>query len=164
MAPDRVCTHPEPLMNALLLRIATQLPPPARNLISEARIRVFVQFLMFGTVGVLGWMVDTATVYALRGTLGLYGAGMVSYLVAASCNWLCNRLWTFRGHGDGPAHRQWARFLGANIFGFILNRGAYVLLVTFVALCARQPIYATAAGAVAGMFVNFGLSRTLVFR
>jgi putative flippase GtrA len=151
-------------MHILLLRIATQLPPPARDLVTEARVRVLVQFLMFGTVGTLGWMVDTITVYSLRNTLGLYGAGMVSYVVAASCTWLCNRLWTFRGHGSGPAHRQWARFLGANIFGFILNRGTYALLVTFVALCARQPVFATAAGAVAGMFVNFGLSRALVFR
>jgi putative flippase GtrA len=151
-------------MHALLLRIVAQLPAPARGLATEDRIRLLVQFLMFGTVGTFGWMVDTVTVYSLRGALGLYGAGMVSYLVAASATWICNRLWTFRGHGSGPAHHQWARFLGANLFGFILNRGAYALLVTFVALCARQPIFATAAGAIAGMFVNFGLSRAIVFR
>ncbi len=151
-------------MNALLLRIATQLPPPARDLATEARIRMLVQFLMFGTVGTFGWMLDTATVYALRGQLGLYGAGLVSYLVAATGTWLCNRLWTFRGKGGGPAHRQWARFLAANAFGFTLNRGTYALLVTFVAVCAAQPIFATAAGAIAGMFLNFSLSRAMVFR
>jgi putative flippase GtrA len=46
----------------------------------------------------------------------------------------------------------------------VLNRGTYALLVTFVPLCAEQPVYAVAAGAVAGMFVNFGLSRRVVFR
>jgi putative flippase GtrA len=151
-------------MHALLLRLATQLPPPARNFATEARIRTFVQFLMFGTVGTFGWVLDTATVYALRHQLGLYGAGLVSYVVAATGTWLCNRLWTFRGSGSGPAHRQWARFLAANAIGFVLNRGTYALLVTFVALCAAQPVFATAAGAIAGMFVNFGLSRTIVFR
>ena len=70
-------------------------------------------------------------------SLGLYGAGLVSYFVAATGTWLFNRLWTFRGRGSGPAHRQWARFLAANLLGFTLNRGTYALLVTFVALCAR---------------------------
>jgi len=69
-----------------------------------------------------------------------------------------------RGSGSGPAHRQWARFLAANAVGFVLNRGTYAVLVTFVALCAAQPVFATAAGAIAGMFVNFTLSRTMVFR
>lgn len=151
-------------MNALLLRLATQLPAPARDLATEARIGMLVQFVMFGTVGTFGWLLDTTIVYALRGRLGLYGAGLVSYLVAATGTWLCNRLWTFRGSGSGPAHRQWVRFLTANAFGFMLNRGTYALLVTFVALCAAQPIFATAAGAIAGMFVNFSLSRTMVFR
>jgi len=151
-------------MNALLLRLARELPAPMRRFASPARIGVLVQFLMFGSVGVAGFVVDTATVYALRHALGLYGAGMAAYLVAASVTWILNRLWTFRGQGTGPVHRQWARFLAVNMSGFVLNRGAYALLVTFVPLCAEQPVYAVAAGAVAGMFVNFGLSRRVVFR
>ncbi|HET6198461.1 MAG TPA: GtrA family protein [Acetobacteraceae bacterium] len=151
-------------MNALLLRLARELPAPMRRFASPARIGVLVQFLMFGSVGVAGFVVDTATVYALRHALGLYGAGMAAYLVAASVTWILNRLWTFRGQGTGPVHRQWARFLAVNMSGFVLNRGTYALLVTFVPLCAEQPVYAVAAGAVAGMFVNFGLSRRVVFR
>jgi putative flippase GtrA len=84
--------------------------------------------------------------------------------VAATVTWLLNRVWTFRGLGDGPVHQQWARFLGVNLGGFVLNRGAYALLVTFVALCAEQPVYAVAAGALVGMFLNFSLSRAIVFR
>ena len=119
---------------------------------------------MFGTVGMVGFLVDTATVYALRRALGLYGAGMAAYVVAATVTWILNRVWTFRGLGSGPVHHQWARFLVVNLGGFVLNRGTYALLVTFVALCAEQPVYAVAAGAIAGMFVNFGLNRTMVFR
>jgi len=151
-------------MHALLLRLAAQLPSPARTWATEARIRTLVQFLMFGAVGAFGWVLDTATVYALRAELGLYGAGVVAYFVAASGNWLLNRIWTFRGSGSGAMHRQWARFLAANGVGFVLNRGTYAVLVTFVAVCAAQPAYATAAGALAGMFVNFSLSRAIVFR
>jgi putative flippase GtrA len=152
-------------MHTLLLRLATQLPPPVRFIATPRRIRTLVQFLMFGTVGTLGFMVDTATVYALRGSIGLYGAGMAAYLAGATTTWLFNRLWTFRGLGRGGAvHRQWAKFLVVNLAGFVLNRGTYALLVTFVPLCAEQPVFATAAGAIAGMFVNFSLSRSMVFR
>ena len=129
-------------MHALLLRLATQLPPPVRQFASPARIAMLVQFLMFGTVGMVGFLVDTATVYALRRSLGLYGAGMAAYVVAATVTWILNRVWTFRGLGSGPVHHQWARFLVVNLGGFVLNRGTYALLVTFVPLCAEQPVYA----------------------
>ena len=109
-------------------------------------------------------MVDTATVYALRHALGLYGAGLVAYLLAASMNWLLNRIWTFRGLGSSRAHRQWGLFMITNLAGFALNRGTYALLVTFLVAAADQPVIATAAGAAAGMLVNFDLSRRLVFR
>jgi putative flippase GtrA len=150
-------------MHALLIRLATQLPPPARQYATPARILALVQFMMFGTVGIVGFLADTATVYALRYSLGLYGAGAVAYGVAATTTWILNRLWTFRGKGTGPAHRQWARFLLVNLGGFALNRGAYAALVTFVPLCAAEPVFAVGAGAIAGMFLNFSLSRTMVF-
>lgn len=125
---------------------------------------MLMQFFRFGTVGAFGFLVDTATVYATRGVLGLYGAGVVAFLVAASMNWALNRVWTFRGLGHGAAHRQWAMFLAANSVGFVLNRGAYFILITISALCAANPVIAVGAGSITGMFANFTLSRRIVFR
>jgi putative flippase GtrA len=132
--------------------------------LSPAQRVVAAQFIRFGMVGGMGFVVDTATVYALRGVLGLYGAGIAAYAVAATGNWALNRIWTFKGQGSAAAHRQWALFFVTNLAGFALNRGTYALLVTYVALAADQPVIATASGAVAGMFVNFYLSRRVVFR
>ena len=140
------------------------LPPTLRRNITASRLVLLRQFLRFGVVGTLGFIIDTITVYSLRHRLGLYGAGVLAYVIAASANWVLNRLWTFRGQGSGPAHRQWAAFMLTNLAGFTLNRGTYALLVTFAASAADQPIIATAAGAIAGMFVNFTLSRRWVFR
>ncbi len=132
--------------------------------VGPARAIVLLQFLKFGVVGTFGFVVDTSTVYALRGSLGLYGAGAAAYLTAASGNWVLNRIWTFRGKGGQPAHRQWALFLMANLVGFMLNRGTYAILVTFVPRCAAEPVWAVAAGSIAGLWTNFFLSRKLVFR
>ena len=140
------------------------LPRSLHRRATPARLILAAQFIRFGAVGLIGLIIDTATVYGLRHQLGLYGAGMAAYVVAASSNWVLNRIWTFRGHGSGPAHRQWAMFMITNLAGFVLNRGTYVLLVTFMAAAAAQPVIATAAGCAAGMFVNFTLSRRLVFR
>lgn len=131
---------------------------------STTQFVILAQFFRFGIVGLIGLAIDTACVYGLRAALGLYGAGMVAYGVAATSTWVLNRLWTFRGLGSGPAHHQWVKFMLANLIGFVLNRGTYALLVTFVAAAAMQPIIATAAGSIAGMFVNFTLSRRVVFR
>ncbi len=132
--------------------------------VTPARLVLATQFIRFGAVGLIGLIIDTATVYGLRHAFGLYGAGLIAYVAAATGNWVLNRIWTFRGQGEGPAHRQWAMFMVANLAGFVLNRGTYVLLVTFSTAAADQPVIATAAGAVAGLLVNFSLSRRLVFR
>jgi putative flippase GtrA len=152
-------------MTAFLLRISAWLPDSLRAHASETRVRVLVQFFMFGTVGLVGFVIDTGTVYALRHAVGLYVAGLAAYFTAATGTWFCNRSWTFRHIGrSDPWHLQWRRFLAANLSGFVINRGVYALLVTFVAVAARQPVIAVFAGAMAGMTLNFNLSRKMVFR
>jgi putative flippase GtrA len=152
------------ILLTLLARLASKLPPRLQPLASPERQALLAQLMMFGTVGVAGLIADTATVYALRGTAGLYAAGLAAYLSGATTTWALNRHWTFRGLGEGSALRQWARFLGANMAGFTLNRGTYFALITFAPVCARNPVLATSAGAVCGMALNFTASRKLVFR
>jgi putative flippase GtrA len=135
-----------------------------RRTATPERRAVLGDFLRFGAVGTSGFVIDTAVVYALRGWLGLYGAGGVSFFVGATANWLLNRVWTFRGRGGGPAHRQWLMFMVTNLLGFVLNRGTYAALVTFSPVCADNPVLAVAAGCLAGLATNFSLSRRLVFR
>ena len=152
-------------VTAFLLRLSAWLPGPLRVHASEARIGLLVQFGMFGLVGLVGFVIDTATVYGLRHWVGLYVAGLAAYFTAATGTWLFNRLWTFRHVvTSGPWYRQWARFLTANLSGFVINRGIYALLVTFVDVAAREPVIAVFAGALAGMTLNFNLSRKFVFR
>jgi putative flippase GtrA len=137
--------------------------PPITTLAGSRRT-VIAEFFRFGSVGAIGFLVDTATVYALAGALGLYGAGVIAYLAAASTNWALNRIWTFRGRGQGHAAWQWARFLVANTGGFVVNRGVYAVLIAFLPAVHAHPVLAVAAGAIAGMGLNFFSSRRFVFR
>ncbi len=126
--------------------------------------RIVGEFGRFGAVGTLGFIVDTATVYGLRAMMGLYAAGIAAYMVAATVTWAANRHWTFRDAHKAPAHRQWVQFLSVNLIGFIVNRGVYSALIWRTQICETYPIIAIAAGALAGMILNYRLSRSLVFR
>lgn len=128
------------------------------------RVRI-VPFLKFGMVGVTGLMWDTLAVYGFRPLLGLTGATLLAYFIAASMNWLANRLWTFRHvvHADRPLV-QWARFLMANSLGFVMNRGMVFTLFLVAPLCRTIPVLALAAGSLTGLVANFTLSHRMVFR
>lgn len=132
----------------------------------RTRPEIIDQFLRFGAVGGLGFLVDWGTVSLLRAPLGLTAATLIAYFVAATENWFLNRFWTFRFSAASNQHMvlQWLRFLLANSFGFLLNRGMVFLLYATVPLAVRHPVIALAAGALCGMTANFNLSRRLVFR
>ena len=132
--------------------------------LTPQRRRLLWSFLRFGIVGASGVPVDTPVVYICRTSLGLYAAGGIAYLVAATWTFAFNRLWTFRAHAAGPIWRQWLAFLGANLSGLVLNRGTFFLLVTISPLCRDNPVLAVGAGALSGMFANFFATRRLVFR
>ncbi len=153
------------------------MPEPAANLAAlpdvppVAAKRPFMhplamQFLKFGVVGTAGFVVDNAFVYTAHFVfgIGLILAGLLSFFVAGSCNWFLNRIWTFRGASRGRLHYEWMRYLATNAAGFGLNRGVYVALITTSPLCNLHPVLALAAGSIAGLGVNFVMSRRIVFR
>jgi len=153
-------THPAPQ------RAPPLAPPLAAKPPQGGPRRLIGQALRFGTVGVIGFAVDTATVYLAHFLAGadLYTAGALAYVVAATTTWALNRAWTFAdAPRDRPA-RQWAVFLAVQLAGFALNRGTYAALVTFLPLAATHPVIAVAAGSIAGMGVNFLTARLIVFR
>ena len=124
------------------------------------------QFLRFGVVGTIGFVVDAATLTAMMALgLGPYWGRIVSYLAAATTTFALNRAWTFRDRrGAGPVTAQWGRFLAVNLVGFAVNYGVYAASLALSPMAARSPVLGVAAGSLAGMLLNFALSRRLVFR
>jgi putative flippase GtrA len=129
-----------------------------------ARLGVPADFVRFGIVGCFGFCWDTGTVYALRGVVGIYVAGALGFVVAASANWVMNRWWTFRDATHDAMHVQWLRFVGVNSIGFVFNRGVFFALVALYATVRHQPVLGIMAGSAAGLTFNYFLSKTFVFR
>jgi putative flippase GtrA len=123
------------------------------------------QLLSFSMVGAAGFIVDAAGLYFAMHVLGagLYGGRVISYLVAATATWALNRRYTFRAQRSQNRLKEWGRFLAANTVGGLVNYVTYAALVTTDALSALYPVIGVAAGSVAGLTVNFCLSRFFVF-
>lgn len=122
-------------------------------------MQMLMQFWRFAAVGLSGFVLDTAVVYALRAMLGPYFAGIFAYFVAATNNWIWNRIWTFSAAASAPALRQWMTYIVANTIGFVCNRGVYALCIWRFKFPYDQPVIALAAGTAAGTIINFFLTR-----
>ena len=127
---------------------------------------LIIQFIKFGMIGVIGFIVDYGMLHVGIDILGLgrYWSALFSFPFAVTATWIGNRLFTFRGKSTHSMHKEWARFFAVCVVGLVLNRGAYSLLIYSVPLAYHYPIIGLMAGTAAGMFFNFFAARRVVFR
>lgn len=123
------------------------------------------QFLLFAVSGTLGFVVDSATLYLLKGMLGLYLARAVSFLAAVFFTWIFNRSLTFRNQRSGYSKgSEFGVYLALMAAGGSVNYLVFSLMVFFLPLVHAEPIIGVAAGSIAGMFVNWMTSKYFLFR
>ena len=128
------------------------------------RFPIITQFLRFGVVGIAGFLMDSAVLMGMLALgAGPYAGRVASYLAAASLTFALNRAWTFRSAARAPVARQWGRFVTLNLLGFVANYGTYAAALAASPLVAAHPVLGVAAGSIAGMFINFIVSRRFVF-
>ena len=93
--------------------------------------------------------------------MGPYWGRCVSFLAAVSVTWLLNRKFTFASRAlPGP---EFVRFVTANAVGVAINFATYTLVIVLFGASGFFPVIGVALGSLAGLAVNFTLSRTLVF-
>lgn len=128
-------------------------------------MKVLRELVLFGLVGVIGFIVDAAILYLLKASLGLYYGRLLSFICAVLTTWVLNRHLTFSKRASGLSlTHEFSRYLGLMLGGGVVNYVSYALLVYFVEFVARQPVWGVAVGSVAGMMVNYLLARFFVFR
>lgn len=122
------------------------------------------EFFRFALTGVGAFLVDALflTGFLALGA-GFYVGRLLSWLAAATFSWRINRQWTFRAVTKSGAWREWLRFLLANAVGGLVNFSVYALSLHWVSGLRELPVIAVAAGSVAGLAINYSLSRCWVF-
>ena len=121
------------------------------------------QFLRFAVVGSVGFAVDAGIVEALKTSVDPLTAQLLAFPVAASVTWWLNRRYTFKASGYSLGH-EWLRYILANLLGWSANNSVYALTIYQSALAYHYPVLGVAAGSVAGMLLNFSMSRFVVFK
>lgn len=128
------------------------------------------QFVKFGLVGSIGFLVDALFLWLLSHWLPYPTARAISFWVAVTSNWWLNRMFTFHDaeHAD-KAHHQWGKFFLASLVGFIPNWAGFVLMMWWgdiqgLTHYALYPYVALVPGVLAGMLINFSLSKIWVFK
>lgn len=123
------------------------------------------RFLRFCIVGTLGFAVDSGVLVALTSWLGtgpVIGR-VLSFLVAATVTWSCNRRFTFR-HRARPSPGHWLRYVGVTAFGALINLGAYRLWIAAAGDAPLQLVLGVAFGSVLALGFNYTVSRLYLFR
>lgn len=86
---------------------------------------LIAQFARFGTVGLVGLVIDFGIFNLLRTTVftpenvheGPVLAKVISTAVAIVANWIGNRFWTFRDHRGRQLWREFGEFLVVSLIG-----------------------------------------------
>jgi putative flippase GtrA len=85
--------------------------------------RAFIlKFIKFGVVGATGVIVDFGTTYTCKEILKIqkYVANSIGFTVAASTNYILNRIWTFKSQDPNIA-LEYSEFLLISLVGLGIN-------------------------------------------
>ena len=135
-----------------------------------ARLRFFllkhIQLARFGLVGALGFVIDASVLYIAlyQFGFGYYVGRLISYLCASTVAWYLHRIFTFKVTHTKGGFRELINFQIMNSFGGGTNYLIYALLIANFSEFRAHPVMAVAIGALVGLFINFYLSKKVVFR
>lgn len=88
-----------------------------------------LKFLKFGIVGCLGTLIDFGTTYLCKEIFKLnkFLSNAIGFTLAASCNYILNRVWTWQSTST-EVGIEYLKFFGVSIVGLGLNTFIIYLL------------------------------------
>lgn len=123
------------------------------------------QFTRFLAVGTLGFLADAGALYLLV-TLGgdPYLMRLLSFGIAVSLTWWCNRNWTFQAEKQTERRREYMRYVAIQTVGICVSYAVYVAFLSLIGSSAFQAVLALATGSIVALGVNFIGAQKIVFR
>jgi len=85
-------------------------------------MNLLLKFFKFGLVGFTGLIIDFSLTYLLKEKLktNRFLANSIGFIVAASSNYLLNRIWTFESH-NSKIVLEFSSFFLISILGLLFN-------------------------------------------
>ena len=87
------------------------------------------KFVKFGIVGASGMVVHLCVLYLCRDVLGIntFISNTLGFIVAATTNYILNRIWTFRSK-EKQVGVEYIKFILVSVIGLGVNNGSLWLL------------------------------------
>ncbi len=120
-------------------------------------VSFFLKFLKFGVVGFSGLFVDFGITYLCKEIFKIpkYIANAIGFLMAASTNYLLNRIWTFQSTNPEIAIEY-----GSFVFISLIGLGINTLILWFIITRYKQNFYLSKALAIAVVTIWSFLANT----
>ena len=92
---------------------------------------ILLKFIKFGAVGISGLFVDFGVTFLCKEIIKIpkYLSNAIGFTLAASTNYLLNRIWTFQSHDPGIA-AEFSKFFIVSLIGLGINTLVLWLLVS----------------------------------
>jgi dolichol-phosphate mannosyltransferase len=132
----------------------------------EIRNSKLAEFFKFAITGGMGTATNLVIFFLCADLLGLYEipVSIGCFVIAVTQNYFINHRWSFKkttAHTK-PSPKQWALFIAASLAGLAVN--LVVMRTVLIYWTPSYKVIAQAAGIAAGLLVNFGFSKHVVFR
>jgi putative flippase GtrA len=97
----------------------------------EEYYALIVKFLKFGIVGLSGLIIDFSLTFLFRNMLKInqYIANAIGFTVAATSNYMLNRIWTFSSHNPNIL-LEYSKFFFISLVGLGINSIVLYFLVS----------------------------------
>jgi len=117
----------------------------------------------FGLVGLSGMTVDLTSLTLLRSVLSFPLARALAIGLAMTWNFFLHRGYTFRAPAADSTFRQFGKFVGACLYGALVNWMVSMLVVWSLPPIPGRSLFAAALGVMAGSVCNYLFCQRLVF-
>ncbi len=123
------------------------------------------RWLQFAAVGSVGFALDAGLLSLLMAAgWSVLQARTVSFLVAVSCTWAINRVWTFRDRRSAVRGGSYALYVLAQLLGAGINLGCFFVLIQLWPVLLHVPVVPLGVGALVSLAFNFGCTTLFVFQ
>ena len=143
--------------------LMTDSPGAAPRSLSERLVAIIKEFMQFGVVGGLAFVIDIGLFNLLQhGPTGILAghpntAQALAAITATFFSWVANRMWTYRGRTQENTAREAFLFAFANLGGIFISQ--FCLLFTHHILGLSSPL----ADNIAAYVFGFGLGTAFRF-
>jgi putative flippase GtrA len=123
---------------------------------------VVLKFIKFCVVGLSGMIIDFSTTWVLKEKVGVnkYIANSTGFILAATSNYVLNRIWTFQSENNHIA-TEYLIFISISLAGLVINN----LLVYFFSDRMKFNFYLSKLIAIGVVTIwNFTMNSIFTFR